>query len=205
MKLPADVQRLLEEASRPCRTAASKAFTCQVFGGAWDAFVEDWAPRIYTFVGQALGPFGVEPHSDILPLEDGMHAAGATASFSPDTGRICLCTSVEGKVGQTLEKLTHEMLHGSLDQFPEGDPFYEEGYVDYSTWVLAHAPVWGEHRDDMIKAAAFNIRVRRDRCLTDQSDYDRKRWAGGLFASLAKGPFIIAHLRQRKLEGNFSW
>ena len=184
---------------------ASKPFTCQVFSPAWNQFVESWAPRIHAFVGQALGQYGTDPLPEILALEDGLHSAGATASFHMLTGQVRICTSVEGKAGQTLEKLTHEMIHGSLAHFPEGDEFYEEGFVDYSTWVLAHAPVWGDLRDDMIKAAAFNIEVRRDRALLDQSDYDRKRWAGGLFASLSRGPHIIATLRQRKMEGQLYW
>jgi hypothetical protein len=70
---------------------------------------------------------------------------------------------------------------------------------------MAHAPVWGLHREDMIEAAALNIRTRRERALHDISDWDRKRWAGGLFASIAKGPYIIPGLRMRKFEGNYTW
>jgi hypothetical protein len=138
-------------------------------------------------------------------MADGMHSAGATASFNPMTGQICLSTSVSGKPGQTLEKLTHEMIHGSLAAFPEGDPFYEESYVDYSVWVMAHAPAWNPYRDAMIEAAAFNIKFRRERALATNTDYDRKRWAGGVYAMLAYGPFIIARLRNKKLEGDLTW
>lgn len=201
-QIPVEVQSMLRQASS---VTAARSFTCSVFGSPWDTFVETWCPRIHTFLGQALGPYGTEPLPDILPLEDGMHSAGATASFNLYSGQIRICTSVENKPGQTLEKLCHEMVHGSLAKFPEGDEFYEEGFVDYSTWVLAHAPVWGDLRDDMIKAAALNIQIRRDRALLDQSDYDRKRWAGGLFASMSRGPHIIATLRQRKMEGNLYW
>ena len=197
-----EVHGMLRQASS---AQPSKVFTCQVFNGPWDHFVMAWAPRIHTFVQEALGPYGTDPRTEILPLEDGMHSAGATASFHMLTGQICICTSVDGKPGQTLEKLTHEMIHGSLSQFPEGDEFYEEGFVDYSTWVLAHAPVWGDLREDMIKAAAFNIQVRRDRAMLDQNDYDRKRWAGGLYASLSRGPHIISTLRMKKMEGQLVW
>jgi hypothetical protein len=57
----------------------------------------------------------------------------------------------------------------------------------------------------MIEAAAKNISNRETRALSDLSDYDRKRWAGGLFAAQARGPHIIAGLRQRKVEQNFQW
>jgi len=200
--IQSDVSQMLRVASTK---KATQAFTCQVFNSPWDAFVCTWAPRIHRFVEEALGPYGTNPLPEILPLEDGMHSAGATASFHMLTGQIRLCTSVEGKAGQTLEKLTHEMIHGSLSQFPDGDEFYEEGFVDYSTWVLAHAPVWGNLRSDMIEAADLNIRIRRDRAMLDQNDYDRKRWAGGLFASLSRGPHIISTLRMKKIENDFSW
>ncbi len=201
---PPDVDRHLRTASTAPGTG--RTFVCRIFQPEWNSFVEAWAPIIYDFVGHALGPYGTEPQPEILKMADGMHSAGATASFDMLTGQVQLAGSVEGKPGQTLEKLTHEFTHGSLSRFPEGDgPFYEEGFVDYSVWVMAHAPIWGDLREDMINAAAFNIAMRRDRAMLDQSDYDRKRWAGGLFASLARGPFIIGALRQKKLEGNFTW
>jgi hypothetical protein len=167
--------------------------------------VEQWAPIIHDFVGHALGPYGQEPLPEIIRMSDGEHSAGATASFEPGTGQVRLCSSVEGKPGQTLEKLTHEFLHGSLALFPEGDPYWEEGAVDYSVWVMAHAPVWGEHRDAMIEAAEFNIKMRRERALKGGSDWDCKRWSGGLYCSIAYGPFIVARLRHKKAEGNYTW
>lgn len=207
MSLPPDVENYLAEASRTRGKTAGlvPSFTCRVFNSPWDQFVELWAPRIYMFVGHALGPYQKEPLPEILALEDGMHTAGATASFNPMTGQIRVATSIDGKPGQTLEKLCHEMTHGSLAKFPEGDPFYEEGFVDYSVWCMAHAPLWAPYRDEMVKAAAFNISQRRDRAMIDQSDWDRKRWAGGLFASLSRGPHIISALRMKKIEGNFTW
>lgn len=197
------VQAFLKQASDD--TAPKRKFTCKVFNSPWDQFVELWAPRIYDFVGHALGPYGKEPLPLIIGMPDGQHSAGATASFEPASGQVRLSSSVHGKPGQTLEKLTHEFTHGSLAQFPEGDPFYEEGFVDYSVWVMAHAPLWEPYRDSMIEAAAFNISVRRERAMLDLSDWDRKRWAGGLYASLSRGPFIIASLRHRKAENNYTW
>lgn len=206
---PAEVRKLLEDASRPRSRTASpqRRFTSHVFepGDPWNEFIELWASRAFEFVENALGPYGREPLPDILPLADGMHSAGATASFSPDSGQVHLCSSVKDKPGQTLEKLAHEFTHGSLNDFPEGDTFYEESVVDYSVWVMAHAPVWEPYRDDMIKAAAFNIKVRRERALKLHTDYDCKRWAGGIFASLAYGPFIIARLRAKKMAGDLTW
>lgn len=197
------VQAMLRTASED--TESQRMFVCRFLSPEWNAFVEHWAPIIYDFLGHALGPYGREPLPEILQMPDGQHSAGATASFDPNTGQVRLCASVEGKPGQTLEKLTHEFTHGSLALFPEGDPFYEEGFVDYSVWVMAHAPIWGEHREDMIEAAAFNIKMRRERAMLDLADWDRKRWAGGLYAALSRGPFIIASLRHRKAEGNYSW
>ena len=180
-------------------------FKSLVFGGDehWDHWIEEWAPKIYTFVKGALGSFGREPLGVIHPLDDGLHAAGATASFDLGTGLIQLDRSVENQPGVTLEKLTHEMLHGSYAEFPQNDPYYDEGYVDYSTWVLAHAPVWGRYRDDMIRAAEVNISNRENRALQTQTDYDAKRWAGGVFASMAFGPNIIARLRAKKEQRDF--
>ena len=205
--VPAGVTQHLAEASAAAQTrrATDRRFVCQIFGPEWNAFVEQWAPTIYDFVGHALGPYGTEPLPEILRMHDGDHAAGATASFHPGTGQVTLAGSVEGKPGQTLEKLTHEFTHGSLARFPEGDMFYEEGVVDFAVWVMAHAPIWGPHRNDMISAAAFNIRVRRDRAMKTHTEYDAKRWAGGLFASLAYGPFIIPRLRQKKMDGDYTW
>jgi hypothetical protein len=197
------VQGMLRTASE--NTRARRTFVCRFLSPEGNAFVEHWAPIIYDFLGHALGPYGKEPLPEILLMPDGQHSAGATASFDPNSGQVRLCTSVDGKPGQILEKMTHEFTHGSLALFPEGDPFYEEGFVDYSVWVMAHAPVWAEHREQMIEAAAFNIKMRRERAMLDLADWDRKRWAGGLYAALSRGPFIIGSLRHRKAEGNYSW
>jgi hypothetical protein len=193
------------------RTAAENAmprrqFKSRVFGGnEWDQFLELWAPRIHAFVEEALGPYQVEPLPDILPMSTGMHVAGATASFHPLTGQVTLSPSVAGKPGMILEKITHEFVHGSLAHFPEGDPFYEESVVDYMTWVMAHAPCWEPYRDAMIEAAEFNIRHRRERAFKSTNDYDRKRWAGGVFAMLAYGPLIVGRFRNKKLCGDLTW
>lgn len=207
--LPKDVQDDLDRASRAlrCRTAANAPqFTSRVCWNDWDDFIEHWATVCYGFVAEALGPYGTEPGRVILPLSDPAHSAGANASFEIGSGQIRLSPSiVQGKPGITLEKLTHELTHGALADFPEGDMFYEEGFVDYSVWCMAHAPVWGMYRQDMIDAAAFNIACRRDRAMRDLSDYDRKRWAGGVFCSAMHGPWIVAKLRMRKLEGNLTW
>jgi hypothetical protein len=203
--IPKQVEELLKQASFS-KTASQAGFTCQICGNEWDNFIEEWAYKTYIFVANALGPYAVLPRNEILEVSDGAHAAGANASFEPDTGQIRLCPSyVQGKPGITLEKLTHELVHASLDDFPEGDSFYEEGGVDYSTWVLAHAPIWGQHRQAMIDAASYNIKLRRDRALKTQTDYDIKRWAGGLYASTAYGPHIIARFHQKKMQRDFTW
>lgn len=202
MAIPSDVRELLRKASEEAPTLR---FSCQILDDPSNQFVELWAPRIHAFVYNALGPYGTGPLPVIHKIEDGHHTAGATASFDISSGQISLATSVNGNFGVILEKLTHEMTHGSLAKFPEGDPFYEEGFVDFSVWVMSHAPIWSAYRDLMIAAAADNIRNRRERALRGGSDYDRKRWAGGLYASTAYGPYIIAILKQKKLEGNLTW
>jgi hypothetical protein len=207
--IPADATAYLETASRACQTRKASAgpqFTCQVFGDEWDGFVTTWAPVVYQFVLQALGPYGKEPGAVIQTMPEGFHAQGANASYAPWDGTVSLCASVmRGRPGTILEKLTHEMTHASLDGFPEGDPFYEEGFVDYSVWCFAHAPVWGQYGKAMIEAADFNIGQRRERALRDTSDYDRKRWAGGLYAALAHGPYLPARLALRKQAGELVW
>lgn len=211
MILPTEVQAQLRQASESARrlrfrSRQAKTFECQICTPEWNRFIEHWAPLCHSFVASALGPYATEPASKILPLSDPDHSAGANASFELFSGQVRLCPSiVEGKPGITLEKLTHEFTHGALAAFPEGDPFYEEGYVDYSVWVMAHAPLWGEHRKAMIDAAAFNIKCRRDRALRDLCDYDRKRWAGGLFCSTMHGPWIVSKLKMRKIEGDPRW
>lgn len=204
--MPDDVAAFLANASTPPVKTAAKQFVSNICGNEWDRFIEVWAAKSYHFVGQALGPYQKEPLPEILPLEDGAHSAGANASFEPATGQIRLSPSVVmGKPGTTLEKITHELIHASLNDFPEGDCFYEEGQVDYSTWVVAHAPYWGIYREAMIEAADFNIRCRYDRAIRSQTDYDRKRWAGGIHAATAFGPWIVTRLRQKKMEGDLSW
>ena len=202
MNFPSEVHLLLRTASQ---ATANRTFQCRVFGSEWDRFVEQWVPTLYSFVQQALGPYGTEPMPTILPMSVGHHMSGATASFDMQTGQICIAHSVEGNPGQTLEKLTHELTHGSLSRFPSEDCFYDEGYVDFNTWVLAHAPVYGQYRQQTIDAASYNIMMRRERAMKDLSDYDRKRWAGGAYASLAYGPYIVNRLRMRKLAGDFTW
>lgn len=205
-KMPEEIAKFLAEASQRPKTASAKRFVSNICGNDWDRFIEEWAGKSYHFVGQALGPFQKEPLAEILPLEDGAHSAGANASFEPATGQIRLSPSVVmGKPGITLEKVTHELIHASLNSFPEGDPFYEEGYVDYSTWVMAHAPVWGIYGQAMVEAADFNIRCRRDRAMRTQTDYDRKRWAGGMYAAMGYGPWIVSRLRQKKIDGDLTW
>lgn len=200
-----EIAHLLRTASEAAKTARSH-FVCLAFKSPeWNRFVEEWASKSYAFVAHALGPFQKEPLQEIIGMHDGAHSGGANASFDPGSGRITLSSVVEGKPGITLEKITHELIHASLNDFPEGDTFYEEGFVDYSTWVMAHAPAWEPYRSEMIEAAAFNIRCRRDRAFKGGSDWDRKRWAGGLYASLAYGPHVVARLRQKKLEGDLTW
>ena len=211
MSLPDQVHRFLRTASDESDEipqSLNRQFHSIVFGGdtEWDGFIEEWAPKIHSFLIRALGPFGKEPLREIIPLPDGDHSAGATASFDTYTGQVRISPSTEDKPGQILEKLCHEFTHGSLNDFQPGDDvFYAEGFVDYSVWVLSHAPVWGEYRQAMVKAASYNIEVRRKRALMDLSDWDRKRWAGGLYASISRGPFVIASLRHRKLEGILTW
>jgi len=201
------VKAQLKTASREVLAMGrSKTFSCNICGNDWDRFIEKWASVAYYFVGEAFGGYHTEPMSEIVAMPDAQHTAGANASFNIMTGQVSLCASVvDGRPGITLEKLVHEFTHGALAGFPEGDPFTEEGYVDYSVWVMAHAPIWNPWQQDMIAAANYNIQCRRERALANQSDYDRKRWAGGVFASEALGPWIVSYLKMKKAEGNLTW
>lgn len=208
MTIPSDVLQMLQRLSgRTLRTAATTPkFRCTFLSPNWNRFVEAWAPKCYTFVSQALSGYPQEPKTEILQIPEAYHASGVNASYQPDNGQIRLVASiVEGNPGVTLEKLTHELTHAALASFPEGDPFYEEGFVDYSVWIMAHAPIWGDHQKAMVEAAEFNIACRRDRALRDTSDYDRKRWAGGLYCSLTHGPWILSRLKLRKEAGEYVW
>jgi hypothetical protein len=205
MMIPSEVQAYLDNASKIRVARFAPKFQSLVCNSPWDLFIEQWAAVCYSFVAQAMGPYAIEPLPIIKPMADGDHSAGANASFQGN-GQITLHPSVvESNPGATLEKLTHELTHAALADFPEGDPFYEEGFVDFSVWTMAHASIWGEHREAMKRAANFNIECRRDRALRDLSDYDRKRWAGGLFCSLTHGPWIVSRLKMRKAEGNLTW
>lgn len=208
MAIPHDVMQYLTRASEVgfrSRRARLVEFKCEIWGDENDQFVEEWAPRVHLFVEAALGPFGKEPLPEIKLLSDAHHASGANASFEPSTGQIRLSDALAGKRGTILEKMVHEMTHASWAQWPEGDCFYEEGYVDYSVWVMAHAPRWGQYRDEMIEASAHNIATRRQRAFLNQCDWDRKRWSGGLYASQVMGPWIISIMRGKKMEGNLTW
>jgi hypothetical protein len=204
-EFPNEVTTLLRVASEKSKKA-QKRFVCRAFKNAeWNQFVEEWASRSYVFVANAFGGYQKEPLIEIIAMHDGAHSGGANASFNPGNGQITLSSVMEGKPGITLEKVTHELTHAALASFPDDDGFHTEGYVDYSVWIMAHAPAWEPYRTQMIQAAAFNIEVRRDRALKAGSDWDRKRWAGGLHAHLAYGPHVIPRLRQKKLEGDFTW
>lgn len=187
------------------KAQSTKTFTSQVFGTETDLFLEEWASKIYGYLVEALGPFGTEPLETIIPMSEGMHMSGATASFDMQSGQISLCSSTEGNPGQILEKITHELVHGSYSQFPSNDVFYDEGAVDFSTWILVHAPIYGIYRQQAIDAAAFNIKMRRERAMKNSSDYDRKRWAGGVFYSMFLGPMLIHRMKMKKAEGDFTW
>lgn len=203
--LPLEVRHQLEAASVRTKTASIQ-FSSAICGNDWDRFIERWATICYGFVAQALGPYQMQPQPVILALSDGAHCSGANASFDPSNGQIRLSPSVvQSKPGITLEKITHELIHASLASFPEGDPFYEESIVDYSTWVMAHAPIWGEHQVAMLDAADFNIKCRRDRAFRTQTDYDRKRWAGGICVAMIHGPWIVTRLRAKKMAGDLTW
>ena len=179
---------------------------CQVFTPEWCTFVQDWASRIHPFVETLFGPYGTEPHTVIEALPVSAKAIGASASFDMSSGQITLCPSMEGDPGRTLEKLTHELLHGSFSDFPSVDPFYDEGFVDYTTLLLSSAPIYRDLGPAMQKSALGNIERRRQKGLAaGSSDYDRKRAMGAIFAKMAYGTQVVAHLRTQKMNRTFQW
>jgi hypothetical protein len=200
-----EVTHLLRTASEASKKAQVR-FVCRAFKGQeWNRFTEEWASRSYAFVAHAFGGYQKEPHPEIIPMHDGAHSGGANASFNPGDGRITLSNVMEGNPGVTLEKITHELTHAALAAFPDDNGFHTEGFVDYSVWVMAHAPAWEPFRAEMIQSASTNIANRRDRALRGGSDWDKQRWAGGLYAHIAFGPWVIARLKQKKAERDYTW
>lgn len=153
-----------------------------------NAFLERWAEVSYMAIHRVLGDFQTEPLAVLLPLEEFMKAEGATASFETGKGQIRISADIERQPGAILEKITHELIHGSLDKMPAGDEFFEEGFVDYSTFLMAHLPVWGRYGQAMKDAAIFNIQKRKP----------TRRWAGGFYASRKYGKNLLSHLREAK-------
>jgi hypothetical protein len=187
------------------KAKSSKQFKSLILNSEEDLFIEEWAAKIHGYLIEALGPFGTEPLPIILPMSYGMHMSGATASFDMHTGQMTLCPSVGGNPGQILEKITHEMVHGQYSQWPSEDEFFDEGFTDFSTWLLVHAPIYGQYRQQAIDSAAYNIKMRRERAMKGLSEYDKKRWAGGVFAMMAYGPMLLNRMRMKKAEGDFTW
>jgi hypothetical protein len=181
---------------------------CDVFSSPdWNAFVVHWAGKIKPFLELVLGPYGTEPASRILPLRAIVVGNVApSASFDMVTGQIELTPSMEGDPGRTLEKLTHEMLHGSLSRFPSDDEFYDEGFVDLSTLLLSQASIYGELGPLMEKSARGNL-VRRIKSgmQPNANPYDRRRACGAIHAKLTYGAGLIQHLRTQKMNGTFEW
>jgi len=184
---------------------AGPKFRSHVFGNDWDAWVELWAPKVYGFVRSSLGEYGTEPLPDILPMADADHAAGANASFNMATGQITLHPYMSHDPGTTLEKLTHEMVHGSLSKFPDSGEFFDEGVVDHSVLVLSKSTYWGEHQPAMERAAQYNLTMRCTRAYSTRTEYDRQRWMGGICSQYMYGDSVVAAFRQKKLSGDFSW
>lgn len=180
---------------------------CQVFSPEWNSFVVKWAGKIKPFLEEVLGPYGTEPLPHILPLN--VMAIGKvppSASFDMSTGQIQLTAAMEGDPGRTLEKLTHEMVHGSLSQFPSEDEFYDEGFVDYSTLLLSAAPIYGPFGPAMAKSAQGNLfrRIKQGK-QADATIYDQRRASGSIHAKLTYGQGLLEHLRNQKLARTYEW
>lgn len=180
---------------------------CTVFSPTWNAFVIEWAGKIKPFIEEALGPYGTEPLPHILPL--GSYNVGKvapSASFDMGTGQIELTHEMEGDAGRTLEKLTHEMIHGSLSLFPSDDEFYDEGFVDFSTLLLSSAPIYGDLGILMRRSAQQNLARRVKMGLVPNATrYDFRRASGAIHAKLTYGSGLIEHLRDQKMNETFEW
>lgn len=191
------------------KTASSPStpeFTSSVCGSQWDLFIASWMNKSYIFVEQSLGAYQKQPKKHVLPLHDSKYTSGVNACYNPSDGQIRLSRlAVEGESGVTLEKITHELIHASLSDFPEGDPFYEEGAVDYMVLVMAHSPFWEPYRSAMVTAARRNLELRRDRALKTRTDYTAKRWYGACFMAETYGPWIVERFREKKLTGELVW
>ena len=72
LEIPADVDQMLRRASAFSSRVAFSApkFVSNICGSDWDRFIELWAPKCYTFVAHALGPYAQEPRPEILGIAD---------------------------------------------------------------------------------------------------------------------------------------
>jgi hypothetical protein len=182
-------------------------WTCKVFQPEWNSFVEEWAGKVFPYLEEVLGPYGTKPMTTILPLDvESPGSVPPSASFNLLSGQIQLHPSMEGDAGRTLEKLTHEMVHGSLALFPSNDEFYDEGYVDYSTLLLSDAPLYGKLGSAMKASAQGNIQRRvRQGFAVGANRYDQRRARGSIFAKMTHGDGLLSYLKSQKLNGSYQW
>lgn len=182
-------------------------WVCQVFRPDWNLFVESWAAKIHPMLLDVLGPYGTEPHPHILPLNVmALGKVAPSASFDMDSGQIQLTPAMEGDAGRTLEKLTHEMVHGSLANFPSEDEFFDEGFVDFSVLLLSEQPVYGDLGPLMKRSAQQNLARRIKMGMAPNATrYDFRRASGAIHAKLTYGHGLIEHLRNQKLNQTFEW
>lgn len=74
-----DPQHLLRTASF---APASSAFRCEMYRPEWNAFVEEWAPVVHSFLLAALGPYGREPQRTILAMPEAITLLVLTRAMS---------------------------------------------------------------------------------------------------------------------------
>lgn len=180
-------------------------FKSIAFDSHWDGVVERFAPICADIVVDRLGDWGTIPLEIIEPLENHLHTKlGVNASFDLLSGQISLHPYMDGDLGTTLEKLTHEMVHGALSQFPQEDEFYDEGYVDYSVLILSRTGLYREFGKSMERAARYNL-SHRAQLAKGEDTYHHRRWAGARHAHHRYGDQILNVLKDKKTDRDFNW
>jgi hypothetical protein len=202
----------------------------------WDSFVARAASRIYDALIRYLGPFSSEypinPTIKLLP--DALRKQGVNALFDKDKdGTVYLNLEmmpieeeeIEYKLPYCIGNLLHEFMHANLADFiyqpPEGvspeewggDPFYDEGYLDFMGEIIASdSSIWvdpemGEFGDLMFAGyvASNNRRLLNALGLSPGQnwsvpDFHIKRWAGQEYARKIGGSLFERFIEFKEQE-----
>ncbi len=126
-------------------------FSSAICGSPWDGFIEEWAPKCYAFVANALGPYHTEPRTEILAISG---RASATAPAGSAIGKQVpnvpawratgAATYRAGKrVAVTLGARYSSKLYTTLDNAD----VHPNTYQGFASWFVADARVTAKLSD----------------------------------------------------------